>query len=116
MEPPERVSLPEGFEDVDVDILVQLVGAQHAYLLLILNCLRCFLTLLPCSPPCFSALLSGHDGTARRSQRQNTSISVRLIYLDSTVYVAIDNAYTLSLIAAKASQDSTPEVLPASLF
>ena len=26
MEQPERVRLPEGFEDVDVDILVQLVG------------------------------------------------------------------------------------------
>ena len=31
MDEPERVRLPEGFEDVDVDILVQLVGARAFY-------------------------------------------------------------------------------------
>ena len=32
MEPPERVSLPAAFEEVDVDILVQLIGVCNAAL------------------------------------------------------------------------------------
>ena len=32
MEPPERVSLPAAFEEVDLDVLVQLIGA-HRYVI-----------------------------------------------------------------------------------
>lgn len=102
MEQPERVSLPEGFEDVDVDFLVQLVGAQP-----IRRGLSDFPPISSNTSPHFVPH-SGHDGTARRPQRQNTSFSVRT---NPVFQVAMFHAYSRAALHSQSAQ-RRPHPLP----